>query len=476
MRFGKPDGIADGVRRNASVDTKERRVRFNDDNSAACRYLHPVTKRLLTVLGVTFGLAVIVGNTIGAGILRTPGEIAGHLPVAWMFFAAWIAGALYAFGGANAVSELATMLPRSGGQYNYARHALGPYAGFVVGWNDFLSTAGTATAVSMVLAESMAVLVPRLAGLETAVAAAVIMAFTMILWHGIREGARVQTATSMLKAVAFLVLIGAGLTFAARHGAAPPGAVTPPHGTTLAVAFILAMQSVIYSYDGWTGAVYFSEEVRDPGRAIPRATFGGLLAVTIIYLLVNVAFVLVVPLSKLAGDKLAAGAVAQVVFGDAGDRVVRIIVVVSLLSSLSSNLLMAPRVLFTMSRDRLAPLWGTNVNAGGTPVTALFATAGVALGFLFTGTFSAVIAVLSFFFVATYSLSFLAVFVLRRREPDTPRPFRARGHPWTTGVMLFGSLAFLGGSIWSDLRSGLIAAGLVILSIPAFWLTRITRT
>jgi APA family basic amino acid/polyamine antiporter len=129
---------------------------------------------------------------------------------------------------------------------------------------------------------------------------------------------------------------------------------------------------------------------------------------------------------------------------------------------------MAPRVLFAMSRDGLAPRRGTDVNAGGTPTAALFATATVALGFLLTGTFSRVIAVLSFFFVATYSLSFLSVFVLRRREPDTRRPFRARGHPWTTGLMFIGSLAFLVGSIWSDPHNGLIAAGLVVLSLPAY--------
>jgi APA family basic amino acid/polyamine antiporter len=152
--------------------------------------------------------------------------------------------------------------------------------------------------------------------------------------------------------------------------------------------------------------------------------------------------------------------------------VVRIIIVVALLSSLSSNLLMAPRVLFAMSRDGLAPERATNTNTGGTPTAALFATAAVALAFLFRGTFDRVIAVLSFFFVATYSLSFLSVFVLRRREPDTPRPFRARGHPWTTGLMLAGSLAFLAGSIWSDRKNGLLAAGLVVLSLPVYLFVR----
>lgn len=432
--------------------------------------------RLLSVLGVTFGLAAIVGNTIGAGILRTPGDIAQRLPVGWLFFGVWIAGALYALGGANAMCELATMMPRSGGQYNYSRHALGPYAGFLVGWNDWISSAGSGTAVALVFAESVTVLAPRLAGQERAVAAALIIAFTIFLLRGVRATANAQTVTSLVKALAFLVLIGAAVVYAARNGIPSGGAAAAPQGLALLAAFIIAMQSVIYAYDGWTGAIYFTEEVRDPGRDIPRATFGGLIAVAIIYLLLNAAFVAVIGLDRMAGDPLPAGTAARTIFGDNGDTIIRWILVLALPSFVNAVLPMSSRVLFAMSRDGLAPRWAERVNAGGTPHTALIASAVVALLFLVSGKVDEVIAVLSFFFVASYAMSFASVFVLRRREPNTPRPYRARGHPWTTGIVLAGSVAFLAGSAWSDPRNGFIAVALVVLSYPVYRLSQRRRT
>ncbi|HYV98816.1 MAG TPA: APC family permease [Gemmatimonadaceae bacterium] len=429
-----------------------------------------MTKRLLTILGVAFAYAAIVGNTVGAGILRAPGDIAAHLPTVTLFFAAWIAGALYALAGANALSELATMMPESGGQYHFARAALGPYAGFVVGWNDWVSTTGSTTAVALVLAESVAVLVPSLAGRESWIAAVVLMAATAALWRGVRGAAQVQYVATMLKALVFVALIVAALAFAVSHGLPSRAAVpaTRAHGLALFAAFMVAMQGVIYAYDGWTGALYFSEEIRDPGRAIPRATFGGLLSVVVLYLLISVAFIAVIPIAKLAGDPLAAGSVARAVFGARGDIIVRLVIVCALPSTITAIMQMAPRVLFAMARDGLSPAWATSVNAGGTPTAAMLATLVVALLFLFTGTADAVIAVVSFFFVATYSLSFLSLFILRRREPARARPYRARGHPWTTAAAFIGSIAFLAGTVYGDPRNGLIAAGLVAISYPVY--------
>ncbi|HET8771173.1 MAG TPA: APC family permease [Gemmatimonadaceae bacterium] len=424
--------------------------------------------RLLSVLGVGFGLAVVIGNTIGAGILASPGLVAELLPSMWLFFGAWLVGALYAFGGANALCELATMIPRSGGQYHFARRALGHYAGFVVGWCDWLGTAGSATAVAIVLAESVAVLVPGLAGFETPIAAATVILFTVLLLGGVREGARLQTATSLVKAIAFLFLIGACVVFVAGHGPAAAAAADVPDGVWVVGAFIVALQSVIYTFDGWTGAIYFTEEVKDPGRDIPRATFGGLAGITGIYLALMVAFVLVVPLGELAGSPLAAGDVAARLFGARGDFVLRLIVVLALLSTVNALIPMSSRVLYAMGTDRLAPGWATRVSAGGAPRNALLASGAVSLLFLLTGTFAQVVAILSFFFVAAYAVSFTAVFVLRWREPEAARPWRAWGHPWTTAVMLVGSLAFLAGAVVSDLDSGLIAVGLVLVSYPIF--------
>ncbi|HWS53653.1 MAG TPA: amino acid permease, partial [Pyrinomonadaceae bacterium] len=160
--------------------------------------------RLLRVLGVTFGLAVAVGNTVGAGILRTPGEVAAQLPGVWLMMGAWAAGGLYALLGANSVAELGTMMPRSGGQYVFARRALGPYAGFVVGWSDWVSTCGSAAAVALVIGEYAGVLAPPLAPHAAALAAGVVLAFAALQWRGIDWGSGAQNLTSLLKALAFV--------------------------------------------------------------------------------------------------------------------------------------------------------------------------------------------------------------------------------------------------------------------------------
>lgn len=418
---------------------------------------------------MTFGLAVTVGNMIGAGILRTPGDIAAQLPTFWLFLAVWVVGGLYALLGANALAELGTLVPQSGGQYVFVRRALGDYAGLVVGWSDWISTCGTTAAVSIVVGEYMLVLFPHLRGIEP-IALAVIAILTVIQWFGVRWGGWTQDATSLLKALAFLFLIGACFYFGTRHPT--EASIETEREGSMAIAFILALQAVIYTYDGWTAVIYFSEEVKDSGRNIPRAMFGGVLAVMAIYLLVNVAFLRVVPLGSLAGQKMAAGVVAHHLFGAYGDPILRVIMIVSLLSAVNSNVLMAPRVLFAMSRDQLFWRGAAEVNKGGTPDIALLISSFLAAVFVVSGKFEQVIAILAFFFVANYALSFTSLFAMRRSAPDAPRPFRAIGHPFTTALALLASVAFLIGAVISDTRNSLYAVGVLVLTIPLYLLVR----
>src|SRR5687767_8689555 len=165
------------------------------------------TGLLLRVLGVGFGLAVTIGNTIGAGILRAPGEVAANASSETLVLLLWIAGGVYALLGAFSLAELGAMMPRSGGQYVFARTGIGDYAGFVVGWSDWISTCGSSAAVSIVLAESLGALVPAVAGRATHVASAVIVIFVLVLWRDVRVGARVQALTSTIKAIALLALV-----------------------------------------------------------------------------------------------------------------------------------------------------------------------------------------------------------------------------------------------------------------------------
>jgi APA family basic amino acid/polyamine antiporter len=431
--------------------------------------------RLLRVLGVTFGLAVAVGNTIGAGILSAPGEVAAHLPSLWLFFGVWVAGALYALLGANSLAELGTMMPRSGGQYVYARRALGSYAGFVVGWSDWVSTCGAAAVVSMLIGEYAGRLVPALAPHAAAAAVAVTLLFTFLQWRGIGWGSRTQNLTSLLKALAFLALVAACFALGGGESGAAAEAgrqTSAAAGASLLIGLTLALQAVIYTYDGWTGVIYFSEEVKDPARDIPRSLFAGVLSVAVIYLLVNAALVYVLPLARMAGETLAAGAAAEVIFGAYGDTVIRSLTVVALLSSVNALLLIATRVPFAMSRDGLFPAGALRVNAGGTPSVALALSALAAVLFVLSGTLKEVMAVLAFFFVANYAASFTALFVLRRREREAPRPFRAWGYPWTNALALLVSIAFLLSAVRGDTWNSVRALVLLALSYPAYLLVK----
>ena len=428
--------------------------------------------RLLRVLGLGFGLAVIVGNTIGGGILRTPGEVAAHLPRSGLFLAVWVVGGLYALLGALQIAELGAMLPRSGGQYTFSRHALGDYAGFVVGWSDWLSTCGTTAAVSLLVGDFGVMLTGSPANLAPRVAVAVAIGFALAQWRGIGGGSLVQNVTSAAKALAFLVVIVAALTWSAGAGDGGEPAIAPA-GWTMATAFLLSLQSVIYTYDGWTAVVYFSEEVRDSARDVPRALIGGVLLIIAIYLLTNLALLHVLSVEGLSGDPFALGTVAGRLAGPRGMTALLVVAIVSLLSAVNANHLMASRVLFAMSRDGLFPARATDVNAGGTPTVALALSTLVALLFIVFGrTFGQVITVLSFFFVANYSLSFISLFVLRAREPDRARPYRVWGYPWTTALALIGSIAFLVGAVAGDPRHSLFALLLLAASYPVYRLVR----
>jgi APA family basic amino acid/polyamine antiporter len=431
--------------------------------------------RLLRVLGVGFGMAVTIGGVIGMGILRTPGEVAAYLPERWLFIGVWIAGGLYALLGTINVAELGTMLPRSGGFYIFVRRALGPYAGFIVGWSDWLSTCGTTAIVAIVMGEYASKLFPRLAGQSVNIALAVTVGFAILQWRGVRWGSGAQQLTSLLKALAFIALIIAcfilGGDVSQTNEPLPP----LPTGMALLQALILAMQGVIYTYDGWYNTIYFSEEVRRPARNIPRSMIGSMLLVTGLYLLINLALLYVLPLSEIAGENLAVGLAAQAIFGLYGGMVISLLATVSMLSTINANNMITSRILFAMSRDGLFSQRAVKINRGGTPTVTLFISTATTVLFILSGKFRNVLALLSFFFVINYTMTFISVFVLRRREPDLPRPFRAWGYPWTTLLALVGSLAFLVGALKSDTRNSVYALLLLAASYPAFLLLKWTK-
>jgi len=427
---------------------------------------------LLRVLGLWFGVAAIIGNSIGVGILRTPSEVAVHVPTTVGFLAVWVAGGLYAALGVASMAELGVLMPRSGAQYVFAHEVFGPYAGFVIGWTDWISSCASAAAVSMVVAEYGGVFVGAGATAVAGIALGVVVLFTLVLWRGIRSSSRTVQLMTLAKVLALAVVPLVAFAMGVRAPAAPT--VTATGAFTIA-GVVLAMQSVIYSYDGWSGMLYFSGEVTNPSRDIPRAMFGGVAALFVIYMLLIGSYVFVLGVDGVAADTFPAGQVARALFGDIGDTIIRITVVITALSALPPIILMASRVPHAMSGDGLFPRRAAAVNPGGTPTVTLAASSLVAIGFIVSGTFSQVIGVAAFFFVLQYVMSFSAVFALRWREPDRPRPYRAIGYPVTTAISWLGGVAFLVGAVVQDHRNSAIAIGLLVVSYPVYRFLKLPR-
>ena len=419
------------------------------------------------MLGLGFGLAVIVGSSLGIGILRTPGLVAAQLSSQVSILLVWVAGGLYTLIGAVCFAELGTMLPEEGGYYVYARHAFGDDVGFTVGWADWLTYCSVLGYVSIGFAEFAAVLVPSLGASVAIVAAAVLALLVALQWAGVRVSSRFQQATTPVKFVAFLAVVAAALL--TGHRAVNNGR---PGSTASLAGVVVALQAVVITYGGWQSALYFSEEDRDPRANIPRSMIGGVLSVMGVYLLVNLALLVVLPIQELSRSTLPAADAARVLVGPAGQQVVTILSLVSLPPMLNAIMMIATRILFAMGRDGLVWSRTGSVNAGGSPIVATLVTSAVALGLILTGTFQRLVAITAFFLALNYAVCCVAQIVLRQREPTRPRPFPAWGYPWSTIIVLIGAFALVVGTVVGDSVNAALAIGLLVAGLGTRALVR----
>ena len=250
--------------------------------SSSLAAAEPTQRPLLRILGLGFALAAVFNAAIGGGILRVPGAVAAELGNPWLILGMWAFGGVFAMLVANSYAEMGTMLPRAGGPYVYAREAFGDYAGFLVGGIDWFINVAAMAFLSIAFSEFAVLLVPPLAPLGGMIGSALLAALALIHWTGLRSGNVAQQLLSILKAGAFLLVIGACLA----AGPAPENSFnstlpqSPVGAFALGVVMVRAFQLIFETYDGWYAAVFFSEEDTNPGRNLPRALFGGILAVT----------------------------------------------------------------------------------------------------------------------------------------------------------------------------------------------------
>ena len=413
---------------------------------------------LLSVLGVGFGLAGAVGGTIGAGILRTPGLVAKQLPAPGVVLLIWVLGGLYALLGAICVAELASCLPRAGGWFVYAEAAFGRRLGFLVGWSDWIAHCIGLAWIVTTLGDYLCDLIPLS---STAIALLILAVFTAIQWPGVRSGGASQELLSLIKAVAFLALVVACFALPLPSRVEAPAHLIAP-GSELLVPVVLALQAVITTYDGWASPIYFAEEFSEPAQALPRSLIGGVLAVALLYLLINAALLHVLPMSALAQSNLPAADAARLLVGERGGQVINVVALIALLGVTNTVVMAAPRILFGLGRDGFMPAVVAEVNAGGTPLPALLITTGSTGLLVLSGSFERLLGMGAFLYVCLPLSGLIALLVLRRSQPELERPFRCWGYPLTPLLVAGVSLMFLGAALWSDTMNSLLALALVL--------------
>jgi APA family basic amino acid/polyamine antiporter len=384
----------------------------------------------------------------------------------------WCIGGLYALMGAVSVSELAAMYPEAGGFRVYARRAFGERAGFIVGWIDWLASVAVLAYAAVSAIEFVGTKWPPVAQYESVAAIAILGIFTAMHSYGLRIGSTVTSVVSATIGVLLLVLIVGCFLVAPATRPVGPGEVSGSHGHFFSTAALLtlvpAIRAILTAYDGWYAPIYTAEESIDASRTLPRAIIGGALLVVGLYLAINIALLRVLPVPELAASKLPVAAAAQVVLPQGSASLMTALSVLIVLSLINSTAIMAPRVLFSMAREGWISPKAAAVSQGGTPHVALAATTLTSSAMILTGTFNQLIALFAVLILLYYTAAFLAVFTLRRRSPEAPRPYKAFGYPISTFVVLAGSAGFLVAAIVEDWRSGVTALLFLSLCIPAY--------
>jgi len=421
---------------------------------------HP--KRMLSS---GFTLAVIIGGIIGLGILRTPGEVAAVVPDPLRFVSLWVLSGLFILLSAVVVAELVGMTPRSGGTYALVRRAYGPFPGFVIGWVDWLTFIGDIALKAVVVTEFAALLIPAAGQWQTPLAIMVSSVFAALQLRGIAVGAKIQQIAAAAMA---LIIVGFTLALVFAESAVSSHATSVPDAANGLGAWSLVIASIIYTYDGWMYAAYFSGEIKGGSGAVARSCIKGLVIVILLYVFRVAALAWKVPLSELAGNELALAGALEMVVSPFASTVVLVAAIMILLAHQNLLYMSTPRILQALAVDGLAVRRAGEISKGGNPIFAVLLSWGLSVGLIMIGGFEFLLHLSVFFFLFLYVALIAGVIILRSRQPDTDRPYRAWGHPWSTVTCLLGWLLIALFQAVSEINAAVYAAIMVAISWPVY--------
>jgi len=418
-------------------------------------------RSLLHILGVAFSVAVALGSMIGSGIMGAPARVAHDVSSTWVILGLWAVGAVHAALAGNVYAELGASVPKAGGPYVFTHRAMGDVPGLVVGWGTWAATVAGTASNSMVFAAALGRLVPSLADNTAGVAVAlqVILYGTNIL--GLREGRAVQEISSFAKAGILFLLAGAAL-FLVPSSASQS---LPSLESAIALAGIINAYHLIRgAYAGWDAPVYFSEENRVPGQSVARGIFIGLAMTAFLYIAVNASLLHVLGPATLSASKVP---FADALSGFGGvSAIVSIATMIIVLSCTNANIMIAPRAIFALARDRLLPHQLAEINDGGSPYWAYVISGIASIALAATGQFVLVFGLIGTIDTLTGLLTEISFFILRRREPDLLRPYRALGYPVLPALAIAIDASLMVLFNWADYEGAIAAVVITALCVP----------
>lgn len=414
-------------------------------------------------------MAVVVGVIIGSGIFRVPSPIAGEVGNITGIAIVWIGGGLVALFGALSVAELAAMYPEAGGPYVYLRQAYGRPLAFLFGWMWLLTTPISWAAQSLIFAEYLGFFVPMSTLLIHVIAAALIVVVAAANYRSVKLGAVIQNLSTGAKVLAIVGLSVAIFLLA------PGGVHNPLHAATLGTAkwtgIGIGLVAALWAYDGWENLTTLSGEVRNPQRNLPLALIGGVIVVLIVYILINTAYLRALPLPQVAASKSIASDAATVVLGRAGASLVGALVMLSVFGTLNGSILSSPRVFFAMAEDGLFFRTVGKVHPKyETPYIAIAFIVVLAVIYVLLRDFMQLAEAYVLGIWPFLALAVIGLFVLRKSQPQYPRPYRAWGYPVIPALFVLATFVVVANSLYAQFWSTFASIVITLVGVPLYFI------
>jgi APA family basic amino acid/polyamine antiporter len=448
---------------------------------------------LVRALGLRSAVLFVLGSVIGSGIFLTTGKMAAELPSPTLLIAAWFTGGVIALTGGLTYAEMGSMYPNSGGVYVYLREAFGPLIAFLYGWAALLVFfSGGIAAVAVGFADYVSYFVPSLSiarimwsigtplGLWT-VSAAQIVAVTSIAalaavnYVGVRTGNRVNIVLTIAKVAGLAALPILALVASNTTPAWVP--VVPPDLARPLAGFGIAMIAVLWTNDAWYCVTWIAGEMKHPQRDLPRALLIGISLLTLIYVVVNLAYLYALPMPELKGVSRVGERAATEMAGANGARFVALTVVLSTFGCNNAAILAGARLLFAMARDGVFIPAAARIHEHyRTPHIAIVSLSGWASVLALTGSYEQLFTYVMFSSILLHMIGAIGLFRLRRTRPDHPRPYRVWGYPFVPAVFIAASTMFVLNTLLERPKQSLAGLGLLALGLPVYWYSKRTSS